>query len=268
MNVEMSSLIVFDLDGTLAKSKAPLEPEMGDAIARLLNKKSVAVISGCRFSQFETQFLAYLPAKSDVSKLYLFPTCGAAFHRFEHDEWCKVYAEDLTEHEKKRIRVALEDALAHFGHNPPQLWGEMIEDRGSQITFSALGQAAPLEEKAEWDPDHKKRAMIREMLLKSIGDFDINYGGTTSIDITRKGIDKAYGIQKIVEVLGVAVSEMVFVGDRLEPGGNDHAAVRTGVRCIAVTDPDHTLQVIDAILRGETDQLVSSEENKKRISGE
>ncbi|WP_051261794.1 HAD-IIB family hydrolase [Desulfovibrio inopinatus] len=262
----MSKLIVFDLDGTLAKSKAPLERDMADAIVRLLQKKSVAVVSGCRFSQFATQFLANLPQHADISRLFLFPTCGAAFYRFENNAWKNVYSEDLSESEKKRIITALEDALDRFGHNPSQLWGEMIEDRGSQITFSALGQAAPLEEKAVWDPDQQKRAVIREMLLESIDDFDINYGGTTSIDITRKGIDKAYGLNKMVEVLGFSIPEMIFVGDRLEPGGNDYAARRTGVRCIAVTGPEHTLDVINAILQGKEGNLVLANDGAKSLA--
>jgi len=38
-----------------------------------------------------------------------------------------------------------------------KICGELIEDRGSQITYSGLGQFAPLAEKVKWDPDFSKR---------------------------------------------------------------------------------------------------------------
>ncbi len=94
----------------------------------------------------------------------------------------------------------------------------MIEDRGSQITFSALGQEAPLDEKKKWDPDFKKREKIKEILKPLIPDFSIQLGGSTSIDVTRPGIDKAYGVKKLQETLGIAIEDMIFVGDAVFPG--------------------------------------------------
>lgn len=249
--VKYHTLIVFDLDGTLAQSKAPITPDMAERLVRLLARKHVAVISGCRFGQFRKQFLANLPAEADLSRLFLFPTCGAAFYRHDAGEWREIYAERLSPEDKHRIITAMHQALDAEGHRPSRVWGELIEDRGTQITFSALGQEAPLDQKALWDPDQSKRARIRLRLLEHLADFDIKYGGTTSIDITRKGVDKAYGMRKIMEQLGYTQEDIVFVGDRLEPGGNDHAVRETGVRCVAVRDCLETLGVIDAILGGE-----------------
>ncbi len=123
----------------------------------------------------------------------------------------------------------------------------MIEDRDSQITFSALGQAAPLDEKKKWDPDFGKRKKIAAILTPLIPEFSIQLGGSTSIDITRPGIDKAYGVQKLKETLGIAIEDMIFVGDALFPGGNDYPAKQAGVVSIAVRDPEETKRVIEAI---------------------
>ena len=73
-------------------------------------------------------------------------------------------------------------------------------------------------------------------------------GGATSIDITKPGIDKAYGIRKLRDILGIEIKEMIFIGDALFPGGNDHPARETGVVCIQVRDPNETKRVIEAIL--------------------
>ena len=73
-------------------------------------------------------------------------------------------------------------------------------------------------------------------------------GGTTSIDVTRLGIDKAYGIRKLRDVLGISIEEMLFIGDALFVGGNDYPAVEAGVASIQVRDPDETKRVIEALV--------------------
>ena len=79
-------------------------------------------------------------------------------------------------------------------------------------------------------------------------EFEVNLGGTTSIDIGHKGIDKAYGVEKLGELLAIPVPEMVFVGDALYPGGNDSTVKRTGIDTREVTGPDDTKKVIKEIL--------------------
>jgi len=44
-------------------------------------------------------------------------------------------------------------------------------------------------------------------------------GGATSIDVTKPGIDKAYGIGKLRDILGISLSEMIFIGDACSPAG-------------------------------------------------
>lgn len=134
------------------------------------------------------------------------------------------------------------------GFQSDKSWGEAIEDRGSQITFSALGQQAPLAEKNKWDPDFSKRKQIKVLLDAMLPAFSVRLGGTTSIDVTRLGIDKAYGIRKLRDILGVSLSEMIFIGDALFPGGNDYPALQAGVVSIAVRGPGETKLVIETIL--------------------
>lgn len=131
---------------------------------------------------------------------------------------------------------------------PEQTLGDRIEDRGSQITFSGLGQKAPLEEKKKWDPDFSKRTKIKGVLDKLIPEFSVGLGGATSIDVTKPGIDKGYGIRKLRDVLGVGISEMIFIGDAVFPGGNDYPAKEAGALSIEVKDPHETKRVIEAVV--------------------
>jgi HAD superfamily hydrolase (TIGR01484 family) len=216
----MKGLIIFDLDGTLAESKSDLDSEMATLLARLLGTVDVAIISVGAWGQFEKQVLAFLPHDERLKRLCLLPTCGTKFYRFE-GAWTKLYSEDFTGDEKKTIIAALDQAVRQAGYIAEKRWGGPIEDRGSQITFSDLGQAAPLDEKEKWDSNFAKRKAIKAVLAPLIPAFSIQYGGSTSIDVTRPGIDKAYGVWKLHETLGIAVADMIFVGDAIFPGGND-----------------------------------------------
>lgn len=243
----MKKLIVFDLDGTLAVSKSPLDSEMAKLLGDLLGIVKVAVISGGAWSQFEKQLLANLPHGARLKSLSLLPTCGTRFYQYESG-WELLYAEDFTAEEKRKITTSLHQVTDRSGDKPGKVWGEVIEDRGSQITFSALGQQAPIDAKKTWDPDFSKRGKLKEQLDELIPEFSVRLGGTTSIDVTKPGIDKAYGIRKLRDILGIAIDEMIFIGDALFPGGNDHPAKQAGVLSIQVKNPDETKRVIDAII--------------------
>ncbi|HEV3440375.1 MAG TPA: HAD-IIB family hydrolase [Gemmata sp.] len=243
----MKKLIVYDLDGTLAESKSPLDPEMSAILHQLFSIVKVAVISGGNWPQFEKQLLSNLPHDERLKNLSILPTCGTKFFRYEAT-WEEIYSEDFTANEKEKIIGSLNKALELSGFKPEKLWGELIEDRGSQITFSALGQQAPIEEKKKWDPDFAKRKKIKAILDTLIPEFSVSMGGATSIDVTKQGIDKAYGIRKLRDILGIAISEMIFIGDAVFPGGNDYPAKEAGVVSIRVRDPNETKRVTEAII--------------------
>lgn len=243
----MKELVALDLDGTLAPSKSPIDAEMGSLLQRLLALVRVANISGGDFPQFKKQVVDNIPAASNLANLSLLPTTGTKFFTYAGD-WKALYSEDLTLAEKTSIEQAIEKAVAASGFQPAQSWGERIEDRGTQITYSALGQQAPLDEKERWDPDFQKRQKIKALLDPMLPQFSIRLGGTTSIDVTRAGIDKGYAIRKLRDVLSVPIEHMLFIGDAIFPGGNDYAAFEAGAPSIKVRDPEETKRVIETIL--------------------
>lgn len=244
----MKKLIVFDLDGTLADSKSAVDPEMSGLLHDLLGIVKVAVISGGGWPQFEKQFVSNLPHDKLLANLSLLPTCGTKFYRYESADWKKIYSEDFTIDQREKILDSLKKAIGVADFKIDKLWGEQVEDRGSQITFSALGQQAPLEEKEKWDPDFAKRKKIKAILDTFIPEFSVRIGGSTSVDITKPGIDKAYGIRKLRDLLGISIKEMIYIGDALYVGGNDYPAEIAGVDCIPVKDPNETKRVIQTII--------------------
>ena len=243
----MKRLIVFDLDGTLAKSKSPIDGPMSSLLHDLIDIVNVAVISGGDWPQFEKQVIAQLPPGGNLAGLSLLPTCGTKFFRYS-GRWTRIYSEDFTTGEKSQILSAFHEAISGAGIKPEKVWGDLIEDRGSQITYSALGQQAPLAEKIEWDPNHAKRKGIKDRLDVLLVGFSIRMGGAPSIDVTKPGIDKAYGIKKLTSILVISQAQMLYIGDALFPGGNDYPVEQAGVASIAVRDPEDTRRVVQTII--------------------
>ncbi|MEI6479211.1 MAG: HAD-IIB family hydrolase [bacterium] len=243
-------LVVFDMDGTLTESKSTADAEMVELVKKLLDKTSVAIISGGGFSRFHEQFLiAFLNDISNFKNLYLAALTGGTLYTYENMDWKKKYEDVLSEYEKAKIFDAFAVVFQETGFaQDEKIYGTLIEDRGGQITFSGLGSEAPLEVKRNWDPDRKKRIILVEALKKHIPDFAIGIGGMTSIDISHKEIDKAYGIEKLSKYLSIPVSDMLFIGDALFAGGNDYAVKKTGIETRAAADPDETKKIIKELL--------------------
>lgn len=247
----MKKVIAFDLDDTLADSKTAITDEMSELISKLLHKYEVCVISGGTWTQFENQLLGNLHVESHLySKLHLMPTCGTRYYRYEDikKQWHKIYSEDLAEDERKKIVDALQSSAEELGLIEEKTWGDIIEDRMSQVTFSALGQQAPPEEKKKWDPDRSKKIKLRDLVAQKIPEFEVRAGGSTSIDVTKPGIDKAFGMERLMQALEISKDDILFVGDNLQEGGNDYPVKALGINSISVEGHEETPLVIQTIL--------------------
>ena len=245
-----AKLVIFDLDGTLTESKSDMDVEMAGLLEKLLEKKMIAVIGGGKYELFQKQLLARLNLPEELLKnLFLFPTTATSFYKYDAGNWRQVYALSFSEEEKKKIFDAFEKVFAELNYHPEDVYWKVVEDRGSEITFSALGQNAPLDLKKEWKEEQSGlKAKMVEMLQSYLPDFEVRAAGYTSIDVTRKGIDKEYGIKQIKKHLGIEFDEMLFVGDALFPGGNDSAALRTSVPCFEVKGPEEAKLLIKNLL--------------------
>jgi HAD superfamily hydrolase (TIGR01484 family) len=254
----MKKLIAFDLDGTLAPSKSPAHDRMTTALAGLLDNFQVCVISGGKFEQFEKQLLGNLEATPEqLEKLHIMPTCGTRYYNYDmaDNKWHKVYSEDFTEAEKKKIIDALNKGFDDLKLRADKTYGDCIEDRGSQVTFSVLGQdivdelgEEGLRLKHEWDPDNKKKNKLRDYIAPLIPEFEVRVGGVTSIDVTKKGIDKAYGMRKLMEMLEISKEDILFIGDRLQEGGNDYPVKAFGIDSVEISNWEETAMAVEVML--------------------
>lgn len=245
-------VIAFDLDDTLAVTKSPISDRMGELLVDLLEYYDVCIISGGKFEQFKKQVVDRLEADAHkLSRMHLMPTCGTRYYRYDElkNDWKLQYAEDLSKDEKEKIAKVLEASAKQVGLWVEKPYGEIIEDRGSQVTYSALGQQAPAEEKYKWaEKNVEAKQELRKLVASQLPELEVRLGGTTSVDITRIGIDKAYGMNKLIDARDISKEDILFIGDKLQEGGNDYPVKAMGIDCIEVDKWEDTALVLEGIL--------------------
>lgn len=253
VDIKKKKLAVFDLDGTLAESKSVMDDEMAALLIELLHKKMVAVIGGGKYDLFRSQLIARLSAPKELlARLFLFPTTATSFYRYKNG-WKKVYALNLSGAQVAKIKKTFDKVFKEIDYqHPKKTYGEIIENRGTQVSFSVYGQDVVavlgkkgIHMKKAWKRKYNStKIKIAKLMQNYLPEFEVRAAGLTTVDVTRKGIDKAYGIEQIEAHLHVPRSQMVFSGDALFPGGNDYAVCRTGVPCIPVKGPEDTKKLI------------------------
>lgn len=247
----MKRILAFDMDDTLTDTKTPVSSRMTELLGELLDSFDVCIVSGASYEQYKIQMTNHLnfnPIR--LRKLHIMPTSGTRYYRYNETkkDWELQYNEDIAQKDIERVFRGLEEAAKESGYWPKKPVGAVIEDRKSQVTFTGLGHDAAYDDKQSWDPDGKKRSAIIEIFAKKVTDFEAKVAGTTSIDVTKPGIDKSYGVSRLMDILNVSDSDMLFFGDKLEEGGNDYPVKAMGIDTIAVKNWHDTAARLEAIL--------------------
>ncbi len=245
-------LIAFDVDGTLTQPKGLIDEEMTTLLKELLKIRKMAIITGEAFINIENQILTKLNLTKDHGQnLTLLPTNGGSIYTFDN-KWVGTLLCKLTDEEKKEIITAINQVDQQSEElRDNKSYGLEIQDRNSQITYSAYGDKAPLELKLAWDNDFHKRMALQKSLQEKLPNFEVKIGGTTSIDITPPGLNKTYGINKIMSFLKLNKEEILYVGDSVYEKGNDFPVFQMGIDTVKVANPDETKIAIKNMLKEE-----------------
>ncbi|MBQ6409642.1 HAD-IIB family hydrolase [Candidatus Saccharibacteria bacterium] len=251
----MKKVLAFDIDQTLNVAKTPINDEIADLLVKCLDHFEICPISGQKFDQFLVQIVNRLkdPTPEQLSHLHLFVAQGTQYYRFniEKNDWELVYNYPLTDEQVAKISQTIEKSAKELGfweEDKLQPGDEIIENRLSQVTFSALGQKAGTEEKYKWDPDCKKREQIVAKCKEYAPEFDYEIGGTTSINAITPGMNKEFGMTHHLEELNVSKDDILYFGDMTQPGGNDYPVVKMGIKTITVRSHEDTAYALKGIL--------------------
>lgn len=251
----MKKVLAFDIDQTLNVAKTPINDEIADLLIKCLDHFEICPISGQKFEQFLIQIVDRLKDRGvtpeQLKHLHLFVAQGTQYYRFSGADWEQVYNYPLTDEQVAKISATIEQSARELGYWEEDKLApgdEIIENRLSQVTFSALGQKAGTDEKYAWDPDHKKREKIVARCKEIAPEFDYEIGGTTSINAITPGMNKTFGMTHLLEELNVEKSDILYFGDMTQPGGNDYPVVEMGIDTITVRSHEDTAFALRGIL--------------------
>ncbi len=245
--VQCPKAALFDLDDTLAESFQAPKPEMIERLRKLLDVMPVAVLTAASFQRMQEQFLNQLTTSPHIARLFIFSNVCSECYVWK-DGWQREYVITFTPEQHAEIRKAIDESVAEVKLAPDPKHKPGILEKEGKVAYAALGLQATQAEKLAWDPDRSKRVALRDAIRTRIDYAEISVGGATTVDITPKGIDKAYGVRWLADRLGIAPKDMLFMGDALFEHGNDEAVVPTGIETRPVAGPEDTLNAIDEIL--------------------
>ena len=225
--------LFFDLDQTIAPSREPMLPEMYELLTSI--PYDIIIVSGQRTDKIAWQS-DHLPAIR----------LGQNGNHAVTQDGAELWYTPLRESERATIHSHIEQLIAHLP-TPPDPAHTPIEDRGAQITFSPIGNTAPVEQKRTYDPDRKKREELLAAVPFTDADLVVKIGGSTSLDYIHKDRHKGTNVARLIDHYNWDPNECVYFGDGLYPGGNDEAVIGV-IDTIAVTDHIDTYQKLRTLV--------------------
>jgi hypothetical protein len=226
--------LFFDMDLTIAPAREPMLDEMYELLTNL--PQDIVIVSGSLVEQIKYQ-------SRDLKAHYLGVNGNHATDEENTELW---KYPDLSDAHKQEIHSHIKSIIEHLDHELNEQW-HPIEDRGSQITFSPIGNQAPLAIKKAYDPDRTKREamLVAHPLLSD--EILVKIGGSTSFDYIHKDRHKGANVAKLIELKGWNKDDCVYFGDGLYPGGNDESVIGV-IETVLVRDHLDTYEKLKAML--------------------
>lgn len=226
--------LIFDVDMTVCYPDQPIDKELADKLTTLSGDRTIGLISG------RTAPNLYHRIAQEVSPCYLLGENGCqCLHVPTLQE---IYNNELNQKQQAEITQTLQKLIEE--ENLTSCRGDLIRVGSSGITLSCVGDIAPRDIKAEYDPNKSKRTKLSKKIRKRFnGEYHIEIGGDSSIDITL--MNKGQGIVIFAHHLNINLSQILFMGDQLR-NGNDATAAKY-VDCLEVTNPEYTLHLLNQL---------------------
>ncbi|OGG48740.1 hypothetical protein A3C18_00970 [Candidatus Kaiserbacteria bacterium RIFCSPHIGHO2_02_FULL_54_11b] len=229
----------FDLDNTLTRSRTLMATPHQEIFKELCREKNVVVVTGGQLSQIQKQ----IPPSFNGEYFALSQSGNHAIGKNGGVLWSESFSAEQKAAILELIRTIHDDVALSVKDED-----DLVEDRGSQISYSLIGHHEDIDKKEAFDPGAKKRLEIlsrhKEAVeqLRAVG-ADVRPGGTTTFDFTIAGKHKGFNIIRLIEREGWKKEDCVYVGDALFPGGNDETVIGV-IPTHAVRDPNETFDFV------------------------
>jgi HAD superfamily hydrolase (TIGR01484 family) len=225
--------LFFDMDKTIAPARQPILPDMYSLLSS--REEDIVIVSGQSNDKIAWQ----------SNNLHAIKLGQNGNHAQDYDD-TELWNDSLTEGERAEILTHIEALTALLPEPPNPDWSP-IEDRGAQITFSPVGNTAPVGVKMAYDPDRKKRDDLMERIPFNSKTLTVKIGGSTSLDYFRADKNKGTNVQRLVDLKSWQNDECIYFGDGLFPGGNDEAVIGV-IETVPVTDHLETFKILQKML--------------------
>ncbi len=200
------------MDQTIAPARQPMLEDMRSLLPAL--DRTIVIVSGSLVDQIAYQ-------TSDLPAYYLGVNGNHATDIDNNELWRNP---DLEMSHRAEIQSHIDEIVKLLDHDLNPDW-HPVEDRGAQITFSPIGNRAPVEFKKTYDPDRKKRESWLAQVPFQSDDIMVKIGGSTSFDYVHKDRHKGANVKKLIAQMGWDPAECIYFGDGLYPGGNDEVVI-------------------------------------------
>ena len=230
---------IFDVDGTLTEPREEMTPSFSNEFLFWSMNKQCYISTGSDFTKTKQQ------VPWDILDCFKEIFCCMG-NEIRTPTGTVIHRSNFTI--PKRLEQDLDLLLQSTSF--PYKTGNHIEPRTGMVNFSVVGRNATAEQRREytaWDNIHMERAKIAEFVNQNYPALEASVGGSISIDIIEHGQDKG---QTIHYLENAGATKIVFVGDRCEPGGNDHGIIRELEKSNLVSEwynvsgPEDTLRLI------------------------
>jgi HAD superfamily hydrolase (TIGR01484 family) len=203
--------LFFDLDDTVTLSRSRIEDEMYVLMKALPH--DLVIISGAQSTQIRTQ----------VGDLPVY-VLGQNGNEAIAPDGTLLWEERLTDEHAMHINEHISRVRAYTTHEVLNE-EDLVEHRGSQISYSLIGHNEHIDKKKAFDPDRVFRQSLLEKEPLISEHVEVKIGGTTCLDYFIKGRHKGFNVKRLIDHMNWNASDAVYYGDALVPGGNDEAVI-------------------------------------------
>lgn len=210
----MTTLLAFDLDGTLTQYKTPLSAVNREILTELSRKYRLVMISGGSCIRIFEQMKRF---PIDIIGNYGMQVARYNFRREDID----IVERHVVPYDREETESRITILREKYGFTSYK--GDNVYYGSGFIVFPLLGTAASIQDKLIFDPDRQKRRILYEDVCKTFPEYNVFIGGSSSFDIVPRPFQKYYALSKYCREENIPPCEVLFFGDDYGAGGNDES---------------------------------------------